>query len=95
MDKWERKWRQYHEANPVVFAYLENLCRELRKAGVTRTGMTLLFGRLRWDMAIQTQRTDQFKLNENYACFYARELMRVHPEWGGMFELRTRRSEAA
>jgi len=95
MDRLEQAYQAYHSKNPQVFTYLENLVRELRNAGITKTGMSLLFGRLRWDMALSTNKTDDFKINENLSCLYARELIKTHPEWEGMFEIRARRTKEA
>lgn len=86
----EGAFRRFHQENPHVLRALVDAARELRDAGVTKTGIDLLFCRLRWVEAIRT-RGDLFRLNDHYRAFYARLLMHRHPELDGFFSLREQR----
>jgi len=50
----------------------------------------LLFGQVRWFYSYETAAGagEEFHLNENFAAFYAREIMRREADLEGMFEVR-------
>lgn len=78
----------FHAENPHVYAELVRSARTYREqTGRTKCGMSLLFGRVRWVLALRTE-GDAFKLNNNYAPFYSRLLMAQEPDLAGMFDLR-------
>lgn len=84
---WEAAFIEFHDANPAVYAELEKYCAEITADGHKRIGIDLLFGRLRWESFIRTH-GDYYKINSNFSPYYARMLMRRHPEWEGLFEIR-------
>lgn len=89
--KWERYARKFDENNPHVFVELERICHEVRDAGVTRCGFEMIIGQLRWRSMIRTK-GDPYKINQNFAAYYGRKMIRLHPEWDGMFNFRELRS---
>ncbi len=91
MDKIEAKFREYHEANPHVYAGLKDLALRLKKRGRNHYGIAALFEVLRYERALVTV-GDEFKLNNNYRALYAREIMENEKELGGFFATRARTS---
>jgi len=85
------KFRRFHMDNPQVFNRLVKMARKARAAGHKRYGIAGLYEVLRWKTTVET--TDpRFKVNNNWKAYYARLIMRTHPDLHDFFE--TRKSEA-
>ena len=88
-----RKFRQFHQANPHVYARLRRLALDLKRKGRSRYGINGLLEVVRWHMSMET--TDpEFKINNNHAPWYARLLMVREPELEGFFRTRTSKADA-
>lgn len=86
------RFEEFHAANPHVYRTLvEQARRWVRETGRHKLGAQMLIERVRWVLAITT-RGDDYKINNDYAAFYARLLMYREPDLAGLFDLR--RSEA-
>lgn len=89
----EERFIEFHHDNPRVYDELVRAARLYkRQTGRGKCGMSLLFGRVRWVLAMETDSADGFRLNNNYASFYSRLIMAQEPDLEGMFD--TRRSIA-
>jgi hypothetical protein len=84
----ERRFVEFHEKNPQVYAELLRLARLLKARGHKRIGMKMLFEQLRWQHALKTTDLSGFKLNNNYTAYYARMLMERNLDLVGFFETR-------
>jgi hypothetical protein len=90
----DKKFAEFHAANPHVYATLVRLAREARGAGKTRIGMKALWERMRWDLWLSTKHNvDEAKLNNDFTSRFARLIEEREPDLRGMFE--TRRLRAA
>lgn len=78
----------FHNENPHVYDVLVQLTREyVDRTGQDQCGLSLVYGRARWELAIRT--TDpKFALNNNFMAFYARMIMTREPDLKGVFRLR-------
>jgi hypothetical protein len=54
----------------------------------------MLLHRIRWEsmLATKTEDDEPYKLNQNYAAYYARKFMVDHPHLGKVFRTRVLRS---
>lgn len=87
------KFEEFNRLNPQVYIALESMTRELVNRGRGKIGIKMLFEVLRWNYYMNTDDPNSdFKINNNYAPYYARLILERHPEWDGIFELRTIRS---
>lgn len=87
------RFEEYHKLNPQVYTALESMTRQLVNRGRTKIGIKMLFEVLRWEYYMNTNDPNSdFKINNNYAPYYARLLLQKHPEWDGIFELRAIRN---
>lgn len=87
------KFEEFHRLNPQVYTALESMTREMVNRGRRKIGIKMLFEVLRWNYYMETDDPNSdFKINNNYAPYYSRLLLERHPEWDGIFELRTIRS---
>jgi hypothetical protein len=82
-----RKFREFHEANPEVYAKLVDLAVQLKHRGRKSYGMKSLFEVMRWHRAMTTTGSE-FKLNNNYTALYARLIMHNEPRLEGFFRTR-------
>jgi len=81
-------YRAFHEANPLVYDALVGLARRYRARHESRRlGIGMLFEVLRWNVAMETTDPD-FKLNNNFRAFYAREIMEREADLSDAFEIR-------
>lgn len=82
----------FHKANPWVMEALVTLTKDLANRGHQRVGIGMLWEVLRWQWMHSTYdpaTPGQWRLNNNYRAWYAREIMRRHPDLDGIFETRT------
>jgi len=86
------KFIEFHKLNPQVADTLEDMADELISRGRNRVGIKMLMEVLRWNYQMKTDDPNSdFKLNNNYAPWYARLLIERHPNWADVFELRMMR----
>ena len=87
------RFEQFHQRNPQVYSALVSMTAELVNRGRRKIGIKMLFEVLRWNYYMETDDPNSdFKINNNYAPYYARLIIADHPEWENVFELRTIRS---
>ncbi len=68
----ETAFREFHADNPSVYAAIVREALYLKRAGLDRCGIDLIFARLRWVAAVETRSDDGFRLNANHRAFYSR-----------------------
>ena len=85
--------RAFHEANPKVYVELRALARQTLHAGRNCLGIGVLWEVMRWHRSLVHDGAEDFKLNNNYRAWYARELMRREPELVNFFEIRGAEAE--
>ena len=82
------RFEEFHRTNPHVYRTLVRLAREwVDQKGQQKLGISMLFERARWDLAIETG-ADDFRLNNSYRAFYSRLIMAREPDLADLFELR-------
>ena len=88
----QSSFENFHARNPQVYRELETMAAQMVARGRKKIGVKMLFEVLRWNYYLNTT-GDDFKLNNNYAPAYARLLLKNHPDWHGLFELRMAKSD--
>jgi hypothetical protein len=82
------RFMAFHRANPDVYNVLRKFALGYVAAtGARRLGAQMIVEKLRYETGIQT-RSDDFKLNNSFAAYYARALMACEPDLAGRFEIR-------
>lgn len=84
----------FHQANPQVYEALRAIALWCVRNG-RRMGIKAIYERVRWELAIQTDGEEEYRLNNNYTSLYARMLMAREPELAGFFETRRRRARGS
>lgn len=85
-------WREFHRANPQVFALFVRFSKEARKQR-GRFGARMIGERIRWYTQVETN-GDEYRLNDHWWPYYARLAMLTEPDLAGFFETRGARFDA-
>jgi len=87
-----RRFAEFHQANPQVFARLLEFAR-LDAAAQRRIGVKRYFERLRGEIPTTPAPGENYRLDNGYTAFYARLLAAADPVIAAHIELRARRAE--
>ena len=82
------RWLAFHQANPHVYEMFKMFAFQAIPAGRTKFSARMIWQRMRWHTAIEVCDGADFKLNNNYTPYYARQFMEDYPEFDGFFETR-------
>jgi hypothetical protein len=85
------RFNEYDTSNPHVWELFKQFTRDAYKAGHGRFSAQAIIERIRWKTSVET-RGGEFKINNDFASFYARKFHRENPHLDGFF--RTRHSSA-
>lgn len=83
-------FERFHEANPQVYAKLQELAVEWL-ANHRKVGVGMLWEVMRWQLGVKTDGVP-YRLNNDYRSRYARLLLAEHPEWEDRIETRVLRA---
>jgi len=91
--EFNRKFWEFHQANPQIYAHLVELLRDALRRGAKHVGIRMFWEVLRWRIAIRTiDLNSEFKLNDHYHSRYARLISEQEPDLNGLLELRRLRT---
>lgn len=85
-DKMAVKFQQYHQRNPEIFEAFRDKTLEIIRQGRKYYGAKGIIEVLRWERAVSGD--DGFKINNNYAPYYARMFEAKLPKYKGFFKKR-------
>jgi hypothetical protein len=88
------KWWDWHLTHPEVLHKLRHFALRAKERGMAQYGIGALWEVLRWHVAVEDGKIDEFKCCNNYRSRYARYLMWRFPELKGFFNLRELRAPA-
>lgn len=81
----------YHRRHPQVWKLFIRYARQMRDGGNRkRYSAWAIINRIRWDHDME--KTEVFKIANQYIAVYARLAMHVYPEFEGFFDLRPMKS---
>lgn len=87
-----RAYQAFIEENGWVLTRLADMALGLKHRGHHHYGIAALVEALRYEYAMTNDPSSDWKINNNYRAFFARDLMNLYPDLDGFFE--TRRSIA-
>ena len=90
LDRLALAWEECKRQNPMLLKHCYQLCLTAKRRGFQRWSADALFHVLRWETALSTNDLS-LKINNNYSSLAARDLMELHPDLEGFFELRIRK----
>tara|TARA_R100000808_G_scaffold7356_5_gene21723 strand:+ start:2304 stop:2819 length:516 start_codon:yes stop_codon:yes gene_type:complete len=87
----QKAFEDFDRANPRVWQLFVHFAHEVIEAQADHFGSMAIIQRIRWETSIATSGGD-YKINNNFAPFYARKFHKEFPKHDGFF--RTRESVA-
>lgn len=81
------KYAQHRNENPEIWAMFEKLTLRLINSGVRHFGAKCIMENVRYNTALKTK-GEQYKINNNYTAYYAREFASKYPQYADFFEIR-------
>lgn len=91
-DRIAMQFEQFHNDHPWVYHRLKDLALAIKQTGRDHYGMKALFEVLRFEHAMESNKLDGFKLNNNYTALYARKLGQEVPQLEHFFKYRERKA---
>jgi hypothetical protein len=85
-------WSRFHAEHPEVWKWFEGFAFEAIGSGLTRYSADAICHRIRWYVAVE-RRESAIKINNNFAAYYARLFVELHPQHAEFFERRELISE--
>ena len=92
LEKRKRKWWNWHKQNPQVWDKFESYTLEAINSGRKKYSHWAIINRIRWHNEIET-RGGEFKISNDYICFYARLFHARHPQHKDFFTLKPLKEE--
>ena len=71
-NRWEAKWLTFTMKTPQIAKIMTQFAKQLIHKGFRQYSMYSLFNRVRWHVEVETKGDGTFKLNNNFAPYYAR-----------------------
>ena len=92
LEKRKKKWWDWHKQNPQVWDKFKEYTLEAIDSGRAHYSHWAIVNRIRWNSEIETS-GGEFKISNDYICFYARLFHAKHPEHGDFFRLKLLKEE--
>ena len=88
----KNKWWSWHKKNPQVWDKFKEYTLEAINSGRSHYSHWAIVNRIRWNREIETK-GGEFKISNDYICFYARLFHAKYPEHGDFFRLKPLKEE--
>jgi len=89
----DESFEEFHLKNPVIYALFQKYALYMiREKGMSKTSSKLIINRIRWEMYVETESEDTYRINDAYSSRYVRLFIKDYPEYDDKFELRELRS---
>lgn len=95
-DELQAAFEAYDAKHPDIWRMFCIFTLDRIQRGFRHYGAKSILERVRWESEASRIRSEaEFKVNNNYASFYARRFHERYPKWDGFFRLREQVSHAA
>ena len=86
---WRSKFKEYHAEHPDVYDLFEMFTLDRISKGL-KCGASDVIGRVRWETNAGDlfKKNEAYKVNQNYARYYAEEFDKRNPQYAGFFSYR-------
>ena len=84
-------FQEFDQAHPEIWVLFRNATFQVMERGFRNYGAKSILERIRWHTSIE-QGSRDFKINNNYAAFYARKFHANYPEFDGFFRTRVQKA---
>jgi len=84
-------FQEFDEQHPEIWELFRSTTFQVMERGFRNYGAKSILERIRWHTSIEQGRRD-FKVNNNYAPYYARKFHSNYPEFAGFFRCRAQKA---
>ncbi len=88
----EEAFREFHTNNPKVYMFFSEQCFRAIRRGKNKISSKQLLGYIRWEVSLETNSDDGFKINDAFTSHYSRLFAKDYPEHEDIFNFRELRS---
>ena len=92
LEERKQKWWAWHKQNPQVWEKFEEYTLEAVASGRRHYSHWAIINRIRWNREIET-RGGEFKISNDYICYYARLFHAKYPQHNDFFKLKPLKEE--
>jgi hypothetical protein len=92
LEERKQKWWAWHKQNPQVWGKFEEYTLEAVASGRRHYSHWAIINRIRWNREIET-RGGEFKISNDYICYYARLFHAKYPQHNDFFKLKPLKEE--
>ena len=92
LEERKQKWWSWHKANPKVWEKFEKYTFDAINSGRKHYSHWAIVNRIRWNKEIETK-GGEFKISNDYICFYARLFHARYPQHSDFFKLKPLKEE--
>ena len=82
----EKDFNKFHSKNPAVWTEFKRYAFEAIESGRQHYSASLIVNKIRWDSAINTSKTNAFKIANATSPYYARLFHKTFPAYSGFFK---------
>ena len=83
-----QSFETFDTKNPHIYKTFEKYALELIHSGHKHSSAWLVVNRMRWDSAIKTESTLDYKIPNDYIGVYARRFHKQHPNHANFFRVK-------
>lgn len=87
----KENFKKFHRDNPRVYQLFKRFTFEALQSGHRHFSADMIVHRIRWETSVVTKSNDGLKINDHYVSYYARMVMKDHPQLEKRRFFRTRR----
>jgi len=88
----DHNFQEFDQAHPEIWKLFRSTTFQVMERGFRNYGAKSILERIRWHTSIE-QGSRDFKINNNYAPYYARKFHASYPEFDGFFRTRTQKTD--
>ena len=88
----KKKWWAWHKDNPQVWKKFEEYTLQAIESGRKKYSQWAVINRIRWNAEVETK-GEEFKISNDYICFYARLFHARYPDYNDFFSLKPLKEE--
>jgi hypothetical protein len=87
----EKRFHNFHLENPHVYDMFIRFATQALTVGMNRISSKFIINRIRWE-AMVTTAGENFKIDDRFTAWYARQFVKDFPEYSDRIEMRTIRT---
>ncbi len=89
----DEAFTEFHKKNPVVYEYFCRYVQQILDKGKKLTSSKMILNRIRWEIYIELNSEEEFRINDAFTSRYSRLYVTDHPDKSELFKFRELRGQ--